>query len=153
MEELFYQLVILCRVNNVRQTEIHTVELRPFRVDTYTEQFKRCKSLCIAQVPAELIQAVGMAVFSDLLSFGMKNCHVSPENLLLCMFINSAMEMASVIIEEYHCYQLHIKLYPMFFCPHVDGSDGDYKRESDVTDQVLIRYILKCSDNGIYSQH
>lgn len=50
-----------------------------------------------------------------------------------------------------HCYQLHIKLYLIFFPPHVDGSNGDYKHGSDVTDQLLIRHILKCSDNAIYS--
>jgi len=42
-----------------------------------------------------------------------KNCHNSERKLLLLyLSIKRVTEMAIVIIEGQHCYQLHTKLYP-----------------------------------------
>jgi hypothetical protein len=72
------------------------------------------------QIPVESIQAGGMTMFSRLknvlLAFQIrKNCQASAQNLLMYMFINGTMKMAAVIIKEYQCYQLHTKLYLIFF--------------------------------------
>jgi hypothetical protein len=44
-----------------------------------------------------------------------KTCHSSGRNLLLYLFIKRVIRMTIVIIEEFHCYQLHTKFYPIFF--------------------------------------
>jgi hypothetical protein len=50
--------ILSAGVNDVRQTEIHTVQpLVPkpiaFEIVMAVEELKRCKSLCIDQIPAE----------------------------------------------------------------------------------------------------
>jgi hypothetical protein len=54
----FCQLVMIHEVNDVRQTEIHTVQpLVPkpiaFQIEVAVEKLKRCKSLGIDQTSAE----------------------------------------------------------------------------------------------------
>jgi hypothetical protein len=44
-----------------------------------------------------------------------KNCQNSGRNLLLYLFVRKVIKRTAVIIEEYHCYQLHTKSYPTFF--------------------------------------
>jgi hypothetical protein len=56
----FYQLLNAHRVNDVRQTEIHTAqppvhELCAFEFELATEKLKSHKSPGIDQIPAELI--------------------------------------------------------------------------------------------------
>jgi hypothetical protein len=43
-----------------------------------------------------------------------KNCHTSGRNLLFYLFIKRVIKVTVVIIEGYHCYQLHTKFYPVF---------------------------------------
>jgi hypothetical protein len=45
-----------------------------------------------------------------------KNCQSIGRNLLLYLFIRRMIKRTVVIIEEYHCYQLHTKSYTIFFC-------------------------------------
>jgi hypothetical protein len=33
-----------------------------------------------------------------------------------CQLIGRVIKLTVAIIEKYHCYQLHTKLYPVFFC-------------------------------------
>jgi hypothetical protein len=103
--------------NDVRQTEIHTAEpLVPepssSEVEIAIGKLKRYKSPGIDQIPAELIQAGGIHYVlrstNLLIVFGIrKNCQSIGRNLLLCLFIRRVIKQTIVIIEEYHCYQLH----------------------------------------------
>jgi hypothetical protein len=92
-----------------------------YEVEIAIEKFKRYKSPGIDQILAELIQAGGIhSVLRStnlLIVFGTrKNCQSSGRNLLLYLFIRRVIKRTVVIIEEYHCYQLHTKSYPAFFC-------------------------------------
>jgi hypothetical protein len=84
------------------------------------EKLKRYKSPGIDEIPAELIQAGGALrseIHKLLIGFGIrKNYQNSGRNLLLYLFIRRAIKWTIVITEEYHCYQLHTKSYPTFFC-------------------------------------
>jgi hypothetical protein len=67
---LFFQLLNVHRVNDVRQTEIHTAEpLVPepsdSEVEMAFEKLKRHKSPGIDQIPAELIKAGGRTFHSE----------------------------------------------------------------------------------------
>jgi hypothetical protein len=67
----FCQLLNVHRVNDVRQTEIHTAEpLVPepssFEVEISIEKLKRYKSPGIDQIPVELIQAGGNTLDSEI---------------------------------------------------------------------------------------
>jgi hypothetical protein len=44
-----------------------------------------------------------------------KNCLIGGMSLLLYQFTRKAIKLAVVIIEGYHSYQLHTKLYPISF--------------------------------------
>jgi hypothetical protein len=122
----FCQLLNVCGVSDVRRTEIHTAEpLVPepssFEVEIATEKLKRYKSPGIDQIPAELIQAGGNTLCSEIHKlinciWNKKNCQSSERNLLLYLFIRRVMKRTLVIIEEYHCYHLHTKSYSTFFC-------------------------------------
>jgi hypothetical protein len=55
------------RVSDVRQIEIHTAEpLVPFEVETATAKLKRYKSPGSDQIPAELVQAAGETLWSEI---------------------------------------------------------------------------------------
>jgi hypothetical protein len=117
----FCQLLNVHWVNDVRQTKIHTAEPSPSDAEIATEKLKMYKSKGIDSIPAELIQAGGIHYVLRstklLIVFGInKNCQNSGRNLLLYLFIRRVIERTAVIIEEYHCYQLHTKSYPTFFC-------------------------------------
>jgi hypothetical protein len=90
-------------------------------VEITIEKLKSYKSPGIDQIPAELIQAGGNTLLSEIhkliIVFGArKNCQSSRRNLLLYLFIRRVTELTVVIIKKYHCYQLHTKCYPAFFC-------------------------------------
>jgi hypothetical protein len=122
----FCQLLNVHGVNDVRQTEIHTPEpLVPepssAEVETVIEKLKRYKSPGIDQILAKLIHAGGIhyvLISTNLLIvFGIRNnSRNSGRNLLLYLFIRRVIERTVVIIEEYHCYQLHTKSYLTSFC-------------------------------------
>jgi hypothetical protein len=70
-KKYFCQLLNVPGVNDVRQTEIHTAEpLVPepnsFEVEIAIEKLERHKSPGIDQIPAELIQAVGNTLHSEI---------------------------------------------------------------------------------------
>jgi hypothetical protein len=107
------------RVNDATKTEIHTAEpLEPetssFEAEIATEKLRRYKSTGRDQIPAELILAREYILRSTnlLVLLGIrKNCHSTGRNLLLHLYIRSVIKLTVVITEEYHCYQLNIKLY------------------------------------------
>jgi hypothetical protein len=66
----FYQLLNVHRVSDVRQIEIHTAEpLVPFEVEIAIAKLKKYKSSGSDQIPAELIQAVGEILGSEIHKF------------------------------------------------------------------------------------
>jgi hypothetical protein len=73
-----------------------------------------------------------------------KSCHSIGRNLLLYVFIKMVIQLAIVILEEYHCYQQHIKCYLILLSQgqlHTKTKLlGIISVDIDVTDQVLIRY-------------
>jgi hypothetical protein len=114
----FCQLLNVRGVNDVRQTEMHTAEpLAPernsFDVEIAIEKLKRYKSPGIDQIPAEMIQAGGDTLRSDmhkLILFGItKNYHISGRNLLLYLFVKRVIKLTALIIEECGYYQLRTK--------------------------------------------
>jgi hypothetical protein len=83
-ENYFFQLLNVHGVNDVRQTEIHTAEpLVPetssSEVEIAIEKLKRCKSPGIDQIPAELIQAEGNTLRSEI--YKLINCIWNKEEL------------------------------------------------------------------------
>jgi hypothetical protein len=70
-KNLFSQLLNVHRVSDVRQIEIHTAEPlvphpMPFEVEIAVAVLERCKSPCSDQIPAELIQARGEILQSEI---------------------------------------------------------------------------------------
>jgi hypothetical protein len=45
-----------------------------------------------------------------------KELHSSRRNVLLYLFIKTAIKLTVLIMEECHCYQLLADFYPTFFC-------------------------------------
>jgi hypothetical protein len=117
----FSQLLDVHRVSEVRQVEIHTAESlvldpSPFEMEVAIAKMKRYKSPSSDQIPAELIQAGGEILRSEihkLITFiaMRKNCLISGRSL----FKRRTIKMIAVIIVGYHCYQLHTKFYPVSF--------------------------------------
>jgi hypothetical protein len=113
-------------VNDVRQTEIHTAEpLVPepssSEVEIAIEKLKRYKSPGTDQILAELIQAGGETFRSEIQK--LINCIWNKEELpeqlkesVIISIYKKVIGRTIGIIEEYHCYQLHTKSFPTFFC-------------------------------------
>jgi hypothetical protein len=131
------------RINDVRQIEIHAAEslvpeLSPFEVEIAIAKLRSCKSPGINQIPAELFQAGGETKCSEIhkLFFFLirKNCLRSGRSLLLYQFTRMAIKLTVVIIEAYHCYQLHTKFFQISFSqglsPYIDKITGDNPCES-----------------------
>jgi hypothetical protein len=122
----FSQLLNIRRVNDVRQTAVHTGEplvLEPsaFEVEMAIEKLKRRRSPGIDQIPAELIKAGGRIIRSDIhkliISFGIRrSCLRNGRSQSLCLFIRRVIKQTVLIIKAYHFCQLHTKFYPTFFC-------------------------------------
>jgi hypothetical protein len=103
------------RVSDVRQVEIHTAELlvpdpSPFEVETAIAKLKRCKSPSSDQILAELIQAGGETLWSEI--HKLINLFGIGKN---CLIVEKAIKLTVVIIVGYHCHQLHTKFYPISF--------------------------------------
>jgi hypothetical protein len=80
---------------------------------------KRCKSPGADQIPAELIQAGGQTLQSEiyklikLISNKEELPHQWKESIVV--LINKKGDKTDVIIKAYHGCQFHTKLYPTFF--------------------------------------
>jgi hypothetical protein len=100
--------------------EIHTAEPSPSEVETSITKLKRYKLTGTDLIPAELIQ-VGSEYYvlgsiNPLILLGIrKNCLSSGRSILLYQFIRTMIKLTVIIIEAYHCYQLHTKFYPTSF--------------------------------------
>jgi hypothetical protein len=125
-KKYFCQLLNVHGVNDVRQTEIHIAEpLIPepssSEVETASEKLKRYKSPGVDQITAELIEAGGNALRSEI--HKLIKCIWNKEELpqqwnesIIVPIYKRGDKTDVVITEEYHCYQLHTKSYPTFFC-------------------------------------
>jgi hypothetical protein len=112
------------RVNDVRQIEIHTAKLlvpdtSPFEVKIAVAKLKKYKSLSSNQIPAEIIQAGGEPLQSQIHELinsvqSKEELLVSGSSPLLYQFTRRGMKLNVVIIEECHSYQLLTKFiqYP-----------------------------------------
>jgi hypothetical protein len=119
MEELHLSAVECVKLaSEVRQTEIHIIELlvpehSAFEVDIVIANLKRYKFTNIVQIPLELIQAGGEMSWSTINQLSLlgirKNCLSSGRSLLLDHFTRRLIGLIVVIMETYHCYQLHTK--------------------------------------------
>jgi hypothetical protein len=99
---------------DVRQTEMHAAEpLVPepssFEEEIAIEKLTSYRSPCFDEILAELIQTGG-----NILRCEIHKLPQSEINLSLYLFMERALKLAVVIIEGYHCYQLHITFCPMF---------------------------------------
>jgi len=77
---------------------------------------QRYKSPSTDQIPPGMIQMGGVPASTHLLILfaTRKNCHSSERNVLLYLFMRRVKELTAVIIDGYHCYELHTKFYPIF---------------------------------------
>jgi hypothetical protein len=95
---------------------MHTAEpfeLQPSaaEVEVAIGKLKRCKSPGVDQIPAELIQAGGEILRSEIhkLIKLILNCLNSGKSQLSHLFRKMVIKLTVVINEAYHCLQLHTK--------------------------------------------
>jgi hypothetical protein len=109
----------------VRQTEIHTAE--PFvpepstnEVEVTIRKLKMYKAQGSDHIPAELIQAGGEILHSEMhklfmLVWNKEELLTRGRNRLSYLFTKGVIRLTAVIIEAYHCCQLHTTFYLTFF--------------------------------------
>jgi hypothetical protein len=83
-------------------------------------KLKSYKSPGIEQIPGEHIQAGGETLRSEIHNFmklvgTKKNCLSIGKRKFLYKFTERVIKLTTVIIEAYHCSQLHTKFYQTFF--------------------------------------
>jgi hypothetical protein len=126
MDELLFSSTECIQGQRVRQIEIYTTEplipdSSPFQVEIAIAKFKRYKSPGSDQILAELIQAGGKTLWSEIhkLINSIRKREELPaqcgRSLLVYQFARSMINLTLVIIVGYHCHQLHTKFYPIFF--------------------------------------
>jgi hypothetical protein len=121
----FAQLLNVHNVSDVRQVEIHTAEpLVPgpscLEVEIAIAELMKYKSPGSDQILAEVLQAeseILLFVIHKLINSirNKKNCRISGRSLLLYQLTKDVRKLTVIIIGGYHCYQLHIKFYPVSF--------------------------------------
>jgi hypothetical protein len=109
----------------VRQTEMHTAE--PFVpessasvVEVAIGKLKSYKSPGVDQIPAELIQAGGETLRSEIhklikMIWNKEELPHSWKQSIIVPIQKRVITLTAVIIEAYHCCHLHTKLYQTFF--------------------------------------
>jgi hypothetical protein len=149
-------------VNDVRQTEIHTTEpLVPepssSKVKIATEKLKRCKSSGIDQIPAELIQAGGNTLRSEIhkLINRMWNKEELPEQWMESIIVPNYKKGNKTDCSNYRgisllstSYKILSNILLSWFTPYVDEIIGDhqcgFKRNRPTTDHIFCtRQILE----------
>jgi hypothetical protein len=120
----FCQLLNVHRAGGVRQTEMHTA--KPFvpeatasEVEVAVGKLKRFKSPGVNQIPDELIQAGGERLLSEIhklirLIWNKELPHQWKESVMVPIH-KRVIKLTLIIIEAYHCCQLHKKFYQTFF--------------------------------------
>jgi hypothetical protein len=100
-------------------TEPLVTEPSSLGVEIATEWLKRYKSPSIDQIPAELFQPGGNALSSEIYKLvnSIWNKREFPEQwkkYLIVHLYRRVVKMTALIIQGYHCYQLHTKFCPIF---------------------------------------
>jgi hypothetical protein len=121
----FCQLLNVHRVSDVRQTEMHTAEPfvpepRASDVEVAVGKLKSCKSPAVDQILAELIQAEGETFRSEIhklvkLIWNKEELSHQWKESIMVPIHKRAIKLTVVIIDVYHCCQLHTKFYKTFF--------------------------------------
>jgi hypothetical protein len=117
----FTQLLNMHNVSDVRQIEVHTVESlvsgsSRIEVEIAIARLKKYKSPGSDQIPAELIQAAGEILLSAIHKlinsvWYKEELPDSGKSPLMYQFTRMVIKLNVIIIEGYHCYQLHTKFY------------------------------------------
>ena len=106
------------------------LELSAFEVEVAIEKLKRHKSPGIDQIPAELIKAGGMKIYSEInkLIISIWNKEELPEewSQSLYIFIRRAIKQTVLIIEACHFCQLHTNFIQPFAVKVNSICTGDY---------------------------
>jgi len=101
LKNYFCQLLNVHGFNSAKQREVHRVEtLVPehtsFEDEVTIEKMKRYKYPGIDQIPAELLQAEGKTLRSEIRKlnsiWNRRNCKISGRTVLLCLFIKRWIE-------------------------------------------------------------
>jgi hypothetical protein len=109
----FFQRLNVYGVSNVRHMEIHTFEPTPFELRLVLKTWKGTNRKELIQAGDETLRYES---HTSLILFGRrKNCMSRGRSLLLYRFTRSVIKLTAVIVETYHCYQLHIECYPIYF--------------------------------------
>jgi hypothetical protein len=124
----FCQLLNVHGAGRVMPTEMHTAE--PFvpehsisAVEVATKKLKRYTSPGVDQIPAELIQAGGETLRSEIhklikLIWNKEELPHQWNESMLHLLIKSVTDLTAVIIKAYHCCPFHTKFHSTFFSPH-----------------------------------
>jgi hypothetical protein len=112
-------------ISDVRQMEIYTAEPlvsdpSPFEVEIAIAKYKWYKSLGSGQILAELIQAGGETLRSEIHKIVHSICNKEElpqqwKESIIVPVHKRVIKLTIVIIVGYHCYQFHAKCYPIFF--------------------------------------
>jgi hypothetical protein len=125
-KNFFNQVINVHRVHDFRQIDIHMAEpLVPepslVEVEIAIGKLKSYKSLGTDQIPAELIEAGGETLCSEIhkLTCSIWNKEEFPQNLKECIIvpIYKKGDKTVIIIEESSSYQLPTKFYQTLFWP------------------------------------
>jgi hypothetical protein len=121
----FCQLLNVHGVGSVRQTEMHTAESlvsepNVSEVDVAIRKLKRYKSTGADQIPAELNQAGGEILPSEIhklikLIWNKEELPHQWKESIAVPIHKKVIKLTVVIIEAYHCCQPHTKFYLTFF--------------------------------------
>jgi hypothetical protein len=91
----------------------------PLEVEIATAKWKKYKMPGSDQIPAESIQAGEeiLYVIHKLFNYvwNKEELLISGRSLLLYTFTKKGDKLTVIITIGYHCYELHIKLYPISF--------------------------------------
>jgi hypothetical protein len=121
----FCELLNVHGAGGVRQNEIHTVE--PFvpepsasDVEVAIGKLKMYKSPGVDQIPALLIKAGGETLRSEIhklikLIWNKEELHHQWKESIMVPIQKKGDKLTVVIIEAYHCCQLHTRFYRTFF--------------------------------------
>jgi hypothetical protein len=121
LKNYFCQLLNVYRINDVRQTQMHTTEpLVPdrssFEDEIAIDMLKIYKTRGIDKLLAELIQVGGNTLRSERHELINSICNKEElpykwkEHIIVAIY-RKVIKLTVVIVEEYHCYQLHTKFF------------------------------------------
>jgi hypothetical protein len=116
----FSELLNVHNVSDVRQIEVHTAEpLVPspsrLEVEIAIPKLKKYKSPGSDQIPAELIQAGGELLLSEIhklinSAWNKEELHDQRKSIFVPVH-KKGTELTVIIIVRYHCHQIHTTFY------------------------------------------